>query len=190
MSTLRSVARPLAISAIPSYPLTFVTSNWTLAIPPDAYTMEGFRKWATADDFPDHVRVTFLQGEIIIDRSKEELETHNKLKLEIYRVLSNLLVEFDMGEFYADGALVTNPGAEVSNNPDAVFVAWDTLDAGRVHLVPRRGEARATHRDRRNAGLGRRDRQRQLGAEGHPQAAASLPPRGHPRILADRRPGR
>ena len=52
--------------------------------------VELFRWWVQSDAFPDHVRVTFLDGEIYLDMSKEELETHNKVKIEVLRVLLNL----------------------------------------------------------------------------------------------------
>jgi Uma2 family endonuclease len=34
--------------------------------------------------------------------------------------------------------LVTNEPAGVSNNPDGTFVTWETLDAGRARLIPRK----------------------------------------------------
>src|SRR5437867_1936974 len=44
-----------------------------LRIPPSAHTLAGFRAWLDADDFPDKVRVTFLEREVLVDMSKEEL---------------------------------------------------------------------------------------------------------------------
>src|SRR5262249_29979059 len=102
MSTVPKPVRHIERPAIPAQPLTVVTNDWTLIIPPEAHTMEGFRKWATADDCPEDVRVTFLQGEIILDMSNEETQTHNKVKMEIARVLMNILRETDEGEFYGD----------------------------------------------------------------------------------------
>ena len=121
--------------------VTIVSSNLTTVVPADAYTMAGFRQWATRSDFPRGVRVTYDRGAIGLDMSNEELQTHNKVKCEILRVFLNLNREEDQGELYGDGALVTHVQAEVSNNPDGVFVSWSTLDAGRVQLVPREGQA-------------------------------------------------
>jgi len=102
------------------------------------HQLEAFREWVKSDDFPEKVRVYFNQGKVWIDMSNEEIETHNKAKTEIIRVLANLNVDLDAGEFYSDGVLVTNVAAEVSNNPDAVFIRWESFDEGRVRLVARR----------------------------------------------------
>ncbi len=113
-----------------------------LRIPASARTHAGFREWVKSDEFPEKgIRVTFIDGEIYLDMSQEEIETHNKVKTEIIRVQSTLNLECDLGEFYSDGVLVTNEEAKVSNNPEALFVSWESLDAGRVCLVPRKGEA-------------------------------------------------
>jgi Uma2 family endonuclease len=114
--------------------------RWGLRIPASALTLAGFRAWATSDDFPEHIRVAFLDEEIHIDMSNEELETHNKVKMEIARVLLNWNREARRGTFGGDGVLISNAAAGVSNNPDAFFFTHDSLQAGRVRLVPRVGE--------------------------------------------------
>jgi Uma2 family endonuclease len=99
--------------------------------------MKGFREWATSDYFPEHLRVAFLNEEIYLDMSNEELETHNKVKMEIGRLLLNWNRETQRGTFCGDGVLLTHEAAGVSNNPDAFFFSHDALRAGRVRLVPR-----------------------------------------------------
>ena len=81
-----------------------------------------------------------MDEEIYLDMSKEELQTHALVKAEIARVLMNLNREFKLGQFYLDGVLVTNIVAGVSNNPDAVFIKWETLEKGRAKFIPRRGK--------------------------------------------------
>jgi Uma2 family endonuclease len=146
MSTLRTAARPLDPPLIQSHPLTFVTSDWTLVVPPEAQTMEGFREWATADDFPEHVRVTYLQGEIIVDMSNEDMDDHVNPKGEITSVLMPLCKRLKIGKFYPDGLLLTNPDAGVSNNPDALFFSYSGLEERRVRPVPKKG-AEHKHRE-------------------------------------------
>jgi hypothetical protein len=90
MSTLPSPVRQLDAPAIPAHPLTFVTNDFTLIVPPKAQTMEGFREWATADDFPEQVRVTYLQGKIIIDMSNEAMDEHVNPKGEITWAITTL----------------------------------------------------------------------------------------------------
>ena len=79
-----------------------------LRIPRSAWSLNGFRQWVLSDEFPEKLRVTFVDGEIYLDMSWEEIETHNKVKTEILRVLSNLNVELDQGELFSDGVLVSN----------------------------------------------------------------------------------
>ena len=110
-------------------------------IPVSALTLAGFRAWATSEDFPDHVRAAFLGSEVYLDMSNEEPETHVSVKGEISRVMATLVREQGLGKFYADGLLVSNEQAEVSNNPDGTFITWEGLETGRARLVPRAGHA-------------------------------------------------
>src|SRR5262245_28023839 len=112
-----------------------VDDGTLLHIPPTAFTLAGFREWVKSDEFPEKLRVTFINGEIFLDMSKEELETHAKVKAETCRVLLNLNHELDLGDLYLDGVLVTNKKAKVSNNPDGTLVTYESLQTGRVRAV-------------------------------------------------------
>jgi Uma2 family endonuclease len=107
-------------------------------IPASAQTIDGFREWAKSDELPEKMRVTFVSGEIFLDMSKEELETHNKVKTEVMLALGNLDRDAEFGTFYTEGVLISSEGAEVSHNPDGVYVSWESLEAGRVRYVPGR----------------------------------------------------
>jgi Uma2 family endonuclease len=102
-------------------------------------TFTGFREWATSPDFPEHVRAAFLDGEVYLDMSNEDPETHVSVKTEITAVLQPLVRSEKLGKFYSDGVLV-NEAAKVSNNPDACFFSRKALESGRVRVVPREGE--------------------------------------------------
>ena len=133
------------------------------------------------------MRVTFVSGEITINMSKEELETHNKVKTEVMLVLGTLDRDAEAGTLYTEGVLVSCEGAEVSNNPDGVYVTWESLGTCRVRLV-----------------AGRRVEGQFMEIEGAPdwvmevvsnssvtkdtRTLRRLFPGGRPRILADRRP--
>src|SRR5690606_19683273 len=80
----------------------------------------------------------YINGEILLDMSPEELETHNKVKVEVSRSLGNLVLDLDLGEFYGDGTLVTNVVAGLSTEPDGTYVSWEGFEAGRVRLIPRK----------------------------------------------------
>lgn len=144
IGSMATVSRTRRSSSSPSAtpPAAWVYSDrLSLHIPATAHTLAGFRAWVLSDDFPEHIRVAFIDQEIHLDMSQEELETHNKVKMEVSRVLLNLNREEKRGQFYGDGVLVTNEGAVVSNNPDGIFVLTRSLRSGRVRFVPRTGKA-------------------------------------------------
>jgi Uma2 family endonuclease len=125
---------------IKSKPTGGTGSSWEVPpihIPISAGTHAGFRAWVTSDKFPEKLRASFLNGEIVIDMSPEELETHNKVKGEIYGALRNLVRELDLGELYFDRALVTNPATGLSTEPDGTFVSWASYETDQIRLVPR-----------------------------------------------------
>ena len=96
-------------------------------VPASAATFAGFRARATSDEFPEPLRASFINKELVIDMSPEELESHNKVKSELSAVVATLIKRLDTGEFYGDGTLVTNEAAELSTEPDATFVAWESF---------------------------------------------------------------
>jgi Uma2 family endonuclease len=115
-------------------------STWEvppIRIPAYASTHAGFRAWATSDDFPEKVRASFINGEIVIDMSPEELETHNKVKTTVVSAIDFLNRRLDLGELFSDRTLVSNLAAGLSTEPDATFVSWASFEAKRVRLVPR-----------------------------------------------------
>lgn len=111
----------------------------TIRVPASALSLGGFRRWAKSADFPEQGRFSFIGAELFIDMSPEELETHNKAKTAIDSRLFQLVDRRDLGQFYGDGTLVTNDEADLSTEPDGTFVSWESLESGRVRLVPREG---------------------------------------------------
>jgi Uma2 family endonuclease len=103
--------------------------------------LPGFATGRGAKFFPEKARICFIQGEILIDLSNEELETHNQVKAAIYYPVFGLNRKQDLGEVYVSGAHFSNETAQVSNQPDACFCSWEALESGRVRLIPRQGEA-------------------------------------------------
>jgi Uma2 family endonuclease len=114
-----------------------------LQIPAWALDHEGLRRWATSDAFPEKVRVGFIDGEVLLDMSPEEAETHNKLKLCVAAVISRVVEDEDLGEVFADGMFLTHEQAGLSTEPDLTFVSWDAFQSQRV-----RRTSKANRRDR------------------------------------------
>ena len=139
---MSAVPRPArarqAITTVPGR-ITLLTDRFELVIPPDLRDFDQFRAWASDEDFPERVRVTFDNGEVILDMSNEEINAHVALKTQIIIDLGSLLGRLKLGKFYGDGVLWVNEEGQVSNNPDAVFLSREAIETRRVRLVPRKG---------------------------------------------------
>jgi Uma2 family endonuclease len=112
--------------------------QFSVHLPPGATTLEGFRAWVASRAFPRQGHISFLGKEVYIDMSPEETETHNKVKTAVTSQLYRLCEELDLGELYSDRTSLANAAVGLSTEPDAIFVSWETSEAGRVVLVPRR----------------------------------------------------
>jgi Uma2 family endonuclease len=108
-----------------------------VAIPSSLETIEDFRRWATSDSFPEDGRVDYISGNIEVDMSPEDLYCHGGLKVELIRVLSEHVRRGNLGEIYTDRTRFSTPAADVSAEPDLLFVSNDSLDKGIVRLVPK-----------------------------------------------------
>ncbi len=109
-----------------------------IRIPADAAeNLDGFRAWVTSEEFPEKWRASFLSGEIQLDMSPEETETHNKVKWEIGRALLTLTRVLKNGTYYGDGVLLTHRKAKLSTEPDGMFVSKEALRSGRIRRIAR-----------------------------------------------------
>ncbi len=128
----RSVARRRAFVATGTDPMR-------VSVPEDAFTLGGFRAWALSDELPERARVAFVTGDVYLDTSNEDPETHVAVKAAIAEALSALNRALKLGKFYGDGVLVTHGRSGLSCNPDATFLSRASLLSGRARLVPRPG---------------------------------------------------
>jgi Uma2 family endonuclease len=103
----------------------------SMCIPDWVRDQASFRRWARSDEFPERGLFSFLKGDIWVDVSMERL-AHNKLKGEIGRVLGNLVTANDLGEYLPDRMMLTNEAAELSTEPDGMFLSFAALESGRV----------------------------------------------------------
>jgi len=105
-------------------------------IPLGVRALEEFRRWSHGEQFPERGRIDYLQGDIEVDMSPEDLDTHGTVKIAIASRLHALVAEQDRGYVYVDRARVVSPAAKLSVEPDVVVVLWQSLDAGRIRKVP------------------------------------------------------
>jgi len=106
-----------------------------IEIPLDLRSLADFRRWAQSNAFPEHGRIDYIAGNIEIDMSPEDLFCHGILKTEIVGVLHRVVKENQLGYLFTDSTRVSCPGANLSAEPDVVFVSHEALRQRRVRLV-------------------------------------------------------
>lgn len=104
---------------------------------PQLESLAAFRAWATSDDFPERGRIDYIDGRIEVDMSPEELYCHGTLKIELIGVLRQRARELGEGELFSDRTRVSSPEADLSAEPDIVFVSEESFSRGRVREVPK-----------------------------------------------------
>lgn len=112
-----------------------IVDDVSVSIPSWVVDHASFRRWFYMPDFPEQGCVSFLNGEVLFDMSHEQIFSHNRMKMVISRVLDSLATRRKIGVFYPDGLLLSHLGAEVSNNPDGVFVSNAGFENKTVRLV-------------------------------------------------------
>ncbi len=115
-------------------PIRWYFGSRELSVPEWVVDLESFRRWADADDFPDEGRISWLCGEVAIDMSTEQLFTHGQVKTKMSAVLTFVVEANNLGYWWIDGPRVSNEGANISVNPDGVFVSTNSLRSKAVHL--------------------------------------------------------
>lgn len=108
----------------------------SVEVPASAFNYDGFRAWALSNEFPEHGRITFLSGDVQVDLTLEELETHNQAKGEVTSILANINHDEEVGRVFSSGARIASPQGELSCEPDAVYCSWQAFETGCVKLVP------------------------------------------------------
>jgi Uma2 family endonuclease len=96
-----------------------------------------FRLWSRSRGFPETGRIDFLAGTIEVDMSPEDIFCHGVLKAELAAVLQRRIKARKLGLLLIDSTRVVCEAAELSVEPDIVFVSQASLEAGRVRLVPK-----------------------------------------------------
>jgi len=109
-------------------------------IPLSLRSLDDFRRWAQSEGFPEQGRIDYIAGKIEVDMSPEDLFCHGTLKTEILGVLYRRVKQEALGHLFTDSTRVSCPQADLSAEPDVVFVSHQSLRVGRVRLVPGAGE--------------------------------------------------
>ncbi len=119
---------------------TIVLDRKSVRIPGWVQDLESFRRWVDSEGFSEEVRVCYLNDEVWMDMSHEQLFTHVKVKDEFTLGLLGVAKAAQLGEYFGDGVLLTNVAADFSSGPDGVFVSEVALASGRARFVEGRTE--------------------------------------------------
>jgi Uma2 family endonuclease len=114
--------------------VTIVIESDEVNIPEWVTDLDSFRRWADSGDFPDTGRICYLNGEVWVDMSKEQIFTHIDVKSEIVAVLRPLVKTERMGVLLGDGVFLSNVDVNFAVVPDAVFVS-NAARQDRVRLL-------------------------------------------------------
>jgi Uma2 family endonuclease len=109
-----------------------LTFDGSFRVPADVFSLQKFREWVHAADFPEKGRASFIAGNVEVEMSPENLETHNAVKGEISGILLQFVKQRRLGRLYVDGALLVCPAADLSTGPDAMFCSHESRRLGRV----------------------------------------------------------
>jgi Uma2 family endonuclease len=107
-----------------------------IRVPADVFDLLGFRAWAHSDKLPETGHLSFIEGDIEIDLSPEELNSHNFVRRDVSTDLNVFVRKQEPGELLVSGAFLVNKAARLATEPDLMFCSWATLRTGRVEFAP------------------------------------------------------
>jgi hypothetical protein len=86
-------------------------------------SFEEFLDWMHSGNFPEHGKISYIGGNLVIDLNPECADTHNFVRGEIQSVMYNLIKHSNLGRWLGRGIRVTNTEALLATEPDASFVS-------------------------------------------------------------------
>ncbi len=122
--------------------LVVTQTHGQIEIPVWVNDLASFRKWVHSGVLPDKLPVHFINGQVWVDFSMEELNSHNRVKTALGITLARLIEEGDFGVYISDGMRYTSEDGDFSTEMDAAYVSHATLAAERVWFeAGKRGKA-------------------------------------------------
>ena len=115
--------------------MTFIHEDVQVVVPNWVTSIDAFRRWVDADDFPEKGRIWWLKGELWIDLSREQIFSHVLVKTEFTAVVASLVQTDESGLFLTDGLFLSNIAADIAGKPDSTYIATATLQSDRVRLI-------------------------------------------------------
>jgi Uma2 family endonuclease len=115
----------------PSSGRFFTIDGWFYILE-DVFTLDGFRRWVHSERVPEKLRCAYLDGEVYIEMSPEEINSHLIIKGALTTAVHQHLQRQDRGQVFLDGTLVVHDATGLSNEPDLTVCLRETLESGRA----------------------------------------------------------
>jgi Uma2 family endonuclease len=131
----RSFARRTRKKKAPLPRLEAHGERGAISVPGWVVDHDSYRRWARSDEFPEQGRFAFLNGIIWIDLARQQLFTEVAIKGEVTARLRLIVDSDDLGYLFSSGALISHAGAELSCQPDACFISYDSVQSGRAKWI-------------------------------------------------------
>jgi Uma2 family endonuclease len=116
---------------------TSVIFEEQIEVPLALGSLDDFRRWAISDAFPETGRIDFIGGRIEVDMSPEDIYCHGTLKSELAGLLQRRVKREKLGLFLIDATRISSPKAELSCEPDILYISHESFDSGRARRVPK-----------------------------------------------------
>ena len=92
-----------------------------------------FLRWAVSDDAPSRGKIGYFQHQVWIDQTMETA-FHNCIKSEIAFAVTLWARQHNLGHYFVDGMMFSCPEADLSTEPDGMFVLNGSKASGKVWL--------------------------------------------------------
>jgi Uma2 family endonuclease len=113
-----------------------IVFNGDIRLPAQFPDLESFRRWCRSPDYPERGDVFWIGGTLWVSAEMEQAYTHNLIKMAIGAALTLLVQNLKSGHVFGDRMRLSNPAADLSCEPDLMYVSFATLAAGAVRQIP------------------------------------------------------
>lgn len=103
-------------------------------VPSDVFELDRFREWAHSDEFPQAGEISFFAGDVDVDLSREDIGSHNQVRLALTTEIAIRNRRYDLGEVFCKRAFLVNESAELATEPDLIFCSWRRFRTGGIEL--------------------------------------------------------
>jgi Uma2 family endonuclease len=114
--------------------MTTIVIADSVRIPAWVEDLETFRRWARSGEFPERGWYSYLNGELWADPSMEKA-IHNLLTGAFALAIEGESRRAGNGRYFHDRMLLTHVEAELSTEPDGMFLSFAAIESGKVLLV-------------------------------------------------------